>query len=839
MAVVLAAAIGTVAGAEPAPFDLAGPDLQIKVTRGAQTLPIAQVPHLAVGDRVWIHADMPPTQSAHYLLVTAFLRGATNPPPQEWFFSCETWAGKCAQEGLTVTIPAGAQQVLVFLAPQTGGDFRTLVSAVRGRPGAFVRTSQDLNQASLDRARLDQYLAAIRALNDSDPGRLKEAAPLLARSLAIKVDDKCLERSAVMQAPCLMQGQNSLILNDGHSTSIVEALTSGPASDLAMEASYTPQLSYGYYSPYIASVLDIARIMDSFRTAQYQYIPALTTPHEQQLALTLNTPPSFNNPKSVLVTALPAVEQPQLPPLHAVDPKETYCARKSSLALPVEGAPLVFSTGYAHNMTLTLAGEDGKSVDLPVQADPELGGFILNTNGLQSLDQGRRMQGSLHGYWGFEKYVGPSFEFANVPAPAWELAANEDAGLIAGRDRTIRIQGGSISCVDTIRLKGPDGRQVDTVWRPIWPDQVEVTLPLQSAKPGTMTLLVSQYGLAQPQSLPLRAFAEAAHFDRFAIHAGDSQGVLRGSRLDEVSSLNFQGIEFVPGKLSSSQGTDELVMTAQDPQAIVSLPAGSTAPVKVALSDGRILNLTTSVEASRPRVTLIGTSVQPSASSSSSKIQLAGQDELPQDSKLTFSVHAQSPASFAIDERLEVATADGSASTTLSISNGGITLVDSKVAVLTLDPIKSLGPSAFGPLQFRTIVDDVVGDWQPLVTLVRLPVLTELKCPASADLACKLSGANLFLVDSLSEDPQFTHSVQVPEGFPGYSLPVPHPSDGSLYVKLRDDPSVVSRAVLEVHQVPAAPDEASRAAVRHEAAQTAPPTQISAAQEDPAKPSPQ
>jgi hypothetical protein len=98
-------------------------------------------------------------------------------------------------------------------------------------------------------------------------------------------------------------------LNDGHSTSIVEALTSGPGSDLAMEASYTPQLSYGYYSPYIASVLDIARIFDSFATAQYQYIPALASPHGDKLALTLNAAPSFHNPMSVLVTALPAVEK--------------------------------------------------------------------------------------------------------------------------------------------------------------------------------------------------------------------------------------------------------------------------------------------------------------------------------------------------------------------------------------------------------------------------------------------------------------------------------------------------------------------------------------------------
>src|SRR5581483_1692428 len=271
--------------AEPAPFDLAGPDLAVTVTRGQKTLPITQVPNLAPGDKLWIQADFPESQSAHDLLVAAFLRGATNPPPANWFYPCETWTSKCMQKGLTVTVPPEAQQVLLFLAPETGGDFRTLVSAVRGRPGAFVRSSQDLNQASLDRARLEKYLAAIRSVNDNDPAKLKEVAPLLARSLSIKMDEKCLDRSVLFQAPCLMQAQNTVILNDGHSTSIVEALTTGPASDLAMEASYTPQLSYGYYSPYIASVLDIARIFDSFRTAQYQYIPALTQQRGDELAL--------------------------------------------------------------------------------------------------------------------------------------------------------------------------------------------------------------------------------------------------------------------------------------------------------------------------------------------------------------------------------------------------------------------------------------------------------------------------------------------------------------------------------------------------------------------------
>src|SRR3984893_67910 len=158
---ILAIILATTAHAAPAPFDLAGPSLDVKITRGAQTLPASEVPNLAAGDRVWIKPDLPEPKAAHYLMVAAFLSGSTNPPPESWFFPCKTWTGKCGHDGLTVTVPEAEQQVLLFLAPETSGDFRTLVSAVRGRPGAFVRTSQDLNQAALDRSRLERYLSAI------------------------------------------------------------------------------------------------------------------------------------------------------------------------------------------------------------------------------------------------------------------------------------------------------------------------------------------------------------------------------------------------------------------------------------------------------------------------------------------------------------------------------------------------------------------------------------------------------------------------------------------------------------------------------------------------------
>jgi hypothetical protein len=813
----LAGALCNAGHAGAAPFDLAGPVLEITVTRAGTTLPAAEIPNLAAGDRIWIKADLPASQSAHYLLVSAFLSGSTNPPPEGWFASCKTWTPKCALDGLTITVPEDAQQVLVFLAPEAGGDFKTLMGAVRGRPGAFVRASQDLNQAALDRSRLERYLAAIRSFNDADPAKLAQVAPLLARSLAIKVDEKCLDRIAVMQAPCLTADQDSLVLNDGHSTSIVEALTSGPESDLAMQASYTPQLSYGYYSPYIASVLDIAKILDSFHTAQYQYIPALASPHGKDLQLTLNTAPSFHNPKSVLVVALPAVERTQLPPLHAVDPKEIYCARKTALVLPVEGAPLVFSTAYAHDVTLSLTGGDGKTLDLPVTADAARGGFVVDTSGLAGVTLGDSVRAALRGYWGFDAYRGPNFQLRNARAAAWQLAAGDEATLIVGRQDTVHLRADSVSCVDTIMMKDPAGKELKTDWKQLKPDEVEVKLPLQGAEPGAMTLLVNEYGLAQPQPVNVQTFADAGRYDGFELHAGDVQGLLRGSRLDEVASLALKGIVFQAGELSSRPGGDELPMTAQDAQAAAELKPERALVAKVALKDGRIITLKAAVDAARPRAALIGRSVQPSPLAGSSNIQLADPSELPQDAAIVFSIRTQTPAVFSHDETIDVATGDESFTSSLSLANGALALENSQVIVATFNPAKAFGPSAYGPLKFRVNAKGVAGDWQPLANLVRLPVLKTLDCPQTPEVACKLSGANLYLIDSVSGDAGFAKSVVVPDGFLGAALPVPHPSADTLYLKLRDNPQVINPAALSVREIPPAPPDTDRAEVRQSA----------------------
>jgi hypothetical protein len=770
----------------------------VSVTRNGRTLPISQTPNLAAGDVLSIKADMPKTQSVHYLLVAAFLRGVTNPPPEAWFFQSQTWMPK-AGGGLSITVPQGAQQLLLFLAPATGGDFKTIVGAVRGRPGAFVRASQDLNQASLDHARLEAFLAAIRRLNQGDPARIKTASPLLARSLAIKLDAACLSKATDTQASCLTQGQDSLVLNDGHSTSMVQALSSGYSAELIQQLSATPQAGGGYFSPYVASVLDMAHLLDSFQTAQYQYIPALTTQTDDRLSILLNAPPSFQNPKSVLVVALPAVEAAQSPPLHAIDPDAAACLQNPDLVLPVEGAPLVFSTAYAHGLALRLKTKDGADVDLPVSADAERGGLSIKSADFDANRFGPVVEGRLQGQWGFEPYTGPTFRLDNARGQAWQIAPDEDQALTVGRESTLHLQAKAVGCVQSVQLQSGAAKPEKMKWSAAGPETLSVTAPLKSSQPGPATLLVQSYGGQPPDTVPVTLYAPASRLQTFTFHAGDVSGVLKGADLDAVASLRLSGVDFSPDPTDTSAGADRLILSASNAAAAQGLTAGQGGKAVVKLKDGRSIVLSCVVAKPRPRIALIAKNVQTPPAEGIIKLELGDPDELPHDGQLTFSIEAVGATAFSGTEKVEVATALGEFSTTLTAATGGFTLQNAGVALASVDLSRAFGSSAFGAVHFRLVSADGESDWIPLGVLVRLPKLHEIRCPEPKDQPCRLSGSGLFLISAISSDPDFSKPIAVPAGFPGDALQAPHPTNGRLYVRLSDDP-VPTNVVVVPHR---------------------------------------
>ncbi|WP_263355633.1 hypothetical protein [Acidicapsa ligni] len=852
--------VSVAAFAQSQAFDLSGPKVDVHVQRAGKTLPIAQVPNLLPGDRLWIHPDLPDSQSTHLILVVAFLRGATNPPPPDWFRRVETWTREVREEGVFVVVPAEAQQALIFLAPETGGDFSTLRNAVRGRPGAFVRATQDLQLASWDRLRLNAYLAEIKAISQEDPKDLKEHTSLAARSLGMRLEQQCFDKPSDQQAPCLVQHTDGLVLDDAGIQSHVTQITNGSAADLMNQLSYSTLGGAGQFSPYVGAIVDLARILSTFHTAKYQYIPALALPQKEQpdtLNLRLNVPPSFRDPKSVIVVALPPIGPSHPPDLRPIDPAQNYCAPKPKLALAVDDAPLVFGTDMAHdlylhietkakfvttpesNQLITPSATDAKmakptaasvtgaapapaesGIDIPVRADPREGGLVLEKP-LPAFPE-NEVVGELRGQWGFDTMSGPKFRLVAPHSGAWSVPSSDHNALIIGRDDTLRLEGASSLCVSDVEAQLPPAHEphgepkpIKLTWKSPKPEQLEFSVPLKEANPGIVTISVHQYGLAKPDQLSLRAYAEAASIDHLTLSAGDKSAVLKGKRLDEVESADLAGIGFNPAALNRVQDFDQLEMTATGLTG--TLQPGSSYTAKVSLRDGRELRVPATVGSPRPQIDLLSKGVQHDQSEADGTtilpVHLGSTNDLPLQRRLVFFLRSRMPAAFPRTEKIELGAVDGSFQTTLSLSDGSLMLEDAHTAVAVIDPLTRFGSSAFGPLQMRAVsADGITGDWIPLGTLVRLPGFNgapgskDLRCPRSTTKPCQLSGSNLFLITAISANPDMSNAIDVPAEFSGTALTIPNVTrtgtNGTLYLSLRDDPSTVQTLTLPIAQQP-------------------------------------
>ncbi|WP_313808453.1 hypothetical protein [Sphingobium sp.] len=761
---------GAAHAADPAPFELGGPGLRITVTRGKDVLPIAQVPSLAEGDQLSIKADLPQDQGTRFLLLSTFLRGATNPPPKDWIKAAETWKKKAKDNSLALTVPKGARQMTLFLVPDTGGAEATIVDAVRGKPGEFIRATQELNQASLDRSRLDAFMAAIRAQENTHPEYLRSVAPALARSLSMKLNDECLSRVVELQASCLLENREQLVLADVHSSSIAETLTGAP-TDLALQLSSMREAGYGFYSPYIGVVRDVARIFGAFSNPEFDYLPTLSIRRAESASLLLNKAPSFQKPKSVLVVGMPAIEADSPPRLRSAA-NGPICAARPGVVLPVEGAPLIYSTAYARNMMVKLTAGTGETIDLPVEARADRGGYVVkSTDPLPAAFSGT-VKGHLYGDWGFERFDGPDFAL-QLPGDAPWKVAGEVPTLVVGRDNALTLSGEAPACIEGVVLRQGDGAPQSLPWKVQGTDGLALTLPLGDRGPGDIKVEVKYQGIAAPSLIPLKAYAQASRLDGLSLHAGDNSAILSGQRLEQVAGVDLSGMTLQPDGLARDGSVDRLRLVARGDGA--ALKPGDQATARIRLKDGRTVSLAATIDEARPRVTLLSKSIMQGASEGR-PLQLSGDDLLPDDGRLVFSVRADQGAAFRPDDALEVASADGAKSVRL-----GMRLSGPDVMVATLDPA-ALAPVS-GPLRFRLLREDGPSDWQPLVTLARLPHIEGVSCEGQD---CTIKGRDLFLIDAVDGAPGFDKPTVVAQGFTGSSLSVPMPRDGKLYIRLRD-----------------------------------------------------
>lgn len=760
------------AHADPAPFDLSGPKLRISVTRDGITLPIGAVPGLAGGDRLLVAADLPDDQRVRFLLIAAFLDGATNPPPKKWIHTAETWKARDKDNSLTLTVPGEARQLVLFLVPDTGGASGAIAKAVRARPGEFVRATQALNQASLDRSRLDAFVGAIRAQDSAHPEFLKSTAPALARSLALKLKAECLTKMVEFQASCLVEDREALVLADVHSSSIAETLLGAP-TDLALQLSYTREAGFGQYSPYIAVARDIARVFGAFSSPQFRYLPALSLRDGEQVSLMLNAAPSFAKPLSVLVASMPAIGGSNAPRLRG-GTTEAICGARAGAVFPVEGAPLIYSTGYAREMRVRLTSSTGKTADWPVVARPDRGGYVLEGTP-STVGFSGEVEAHLHGFWGFDAIEGPIFRLQFPGGGRWRTS-RDSISLVLDRDNQVELTGPAAACVEAVSVRTAGAAPIPVRWKPAGADGLSLTVPLAHARPGDVTIEIRQYGAGAPSTLVLPAYREMSRLDALALHAGDNAGMLSGQRLDQVAAVQIGSVRLKPDGLQRDGAVDRLRLTTGPGQALEPGPVQA----RVALTDGRSIDMAVTILPGRPAVSVLAKSLRPKAPMRNLFSEF-GDGLLPDMSTLVFSVGAGQGTRLLPDDQLEIATEDGRLSARLS-AGSGLRLESPEVMVASFDPA-SLGPSAAGPLKFRLLRAGGASDWQPLTRLVRLPEIEAVDCTATT---CSLRGKALFLMEAIAPSPGFESPVVVPRGFTGASVSIPAPPGGALYVRLRD-----------------------------------------------------
>jgi hypothetical protein len=845
LAVTFAAALH----ADNARFDLIGPKITVRVTRGNSTLPIAQVPNLQPGDKLWIKADLPKTQSNHLVLVVAFLRGTTNEPPDNWFTEIDTWDKKKTQEGTTVVVPAEAQQALVFIAPETGGDFKTLRGAVKGRPGLFIRADSDLNEASFEQQRIERYLAAMKALDPNDQKAISDHSAKLASTLALKPNADCFKKPVDQQVDCLTQTSAPILLNDGHSVTVAEAVSTGPSSDFINSASYTQTAGGGLYSAYVGTIVDLVHIVSLLRTAQYQYIPGLAFPQGDTINLRLNAPPSFINPKTVIVVGLPAIQKAILPPLKPHNPDQVSCLLQPKMPLLLEGAPLVFSTSFAHDMILHL-NRTGAVTNIPLTPDAFEGGLVITkdeprkelsiANAEQKADGAKSnvklgsstdltITGTVRGYWGFDPFEGPTLTLQQVAGKDFKVVG--DTQLMAGQDNHLTLTGEGTGCVQHITLADNKNKDVDVSFKPADPKQdkdaksskntLALDVPLKTVQPGGYSLGIKQYGEATQDRVPLTAYSAEIHMNDLRLHAGDKQAELTGAGLANVVSVQVADQTFTP------QGKPTDTDVHLEAKAGVSPAEGSKAIVK--LKDGRTMEVKVSTEAARPTLQLISIHATPAQQAGAIPVTLGAKDDIPLNGSLTFVV--QTKDVFPRNQTVEVATADGGVHTTLSLVDNNLVLQDDHTAVARLDPLKAFGQSAFGVLAMRPVsADGTPGDWTRLGKLVRTPQITAVHCTTQDAPTCSVDGNNFFLVQAFDAAQDFAKPTDVPTGFAENTFTVPTPTDGAtLYLKLRDDPNTVAKLTLPTPLPKPAPAPAASAPVAKAPSKEAPTPQPASA----------
>ena len=738
-----------------------GPLISVYVVRGDARLPIHQVAHLRKGDRLLVGAVKSAEAQDKWLLMLATVSPSGNKVTSKKFDLSATTAGGAIDIGADDDVP------IIVLAPQV----RTLfgLSTSFDQSATLIGDALEADpQRFVDLQKLDQINHAISSLSagldavvqSQDPAHAVDSAKAMAAKFGVKTVDPACFKDKVVNTKCVA---SSIVSNKDLTVPSVGDL--GALAGPFASADLSPDLLTNVRLVSAASTFLANKYRD-----QYDFAPSSGTRQDSDDTLQLYASARFKNgaikTAYVYVPSWFAGKAPEL----SVASAAPACLSRGELAVTLSHSLPV--SNYWHDWELVLRQAGASEVlaqSAKIAFKPEKSVFVIDFKAIAkdlALD-GQTLEASIKGRFSFNSVATKPFK---VVLPRMDHLQEQFIGLdelIAGEQRSVRMQRGQGSCVESLELVA-DGATLATSAKDTH-DQLDADL--RTVAPGEARLRINQYGVEQ-QHLTVKIKRPLAHVQRITHYDIDTTLAVTGINLERIALLRADGSECKP------QASDD---AADPPTAAPGAHAGAALATRVftcpaALSANARLPARLTVEhldlepasfqapltklEARPHMQVSGAR-DPLRTVLSPK---AVQWGLPADGQLVTDDTGQSLLLRAYDG---YQLGRGSYNLQLKFADDPVTeqtpISVSLIADRPHNELRTRLPVAFPNLAMPGVVNPIwyrvqhqqtgfVGDWRPLErAVVTLPTLGALSCAPGAG-GLLLHGAGLDQIDWVSTD---------------------------------------------------------------------------------------
>ena len=512
-----------------------GPLISVYVVRGDARLPIHQVARLRKGDRLLVGAVKSAEAQDKWLLVLATVSPSGNKVTSTKFDLSASTAGGAIDIGADDEVP------IIVLAPQVRTLFGLSTSFDQSATLIGDALAAD-PQRFVDLQKLDQINHAISSLSagldavvqSQDPAHAVDSAKAMAAKFGVKTVDPACFKDKVVNTKCVA---SSIVSNKDLTVPSVGDL--GALAGPFASADLSPDLLTNVRLVSAASSFLANKYRD-----QYDFAPSSGTRQDSDDALQLYSSARFKNgaikTAYVYVPSWFAGKAPEL----SVASAAPACLSRGELAVSLSHSLPV--SNYWHDWELVLR-QPGASEPLVQSAKitfkPEKSVFVVDFKAIGkdlALD-GQTLEASIKGRFSFAAVATKPFK---VVLPRMDHLQEQFIGLdelIAGEQRSVRMQRGQGSCVESLELVA-DGATLATSAKDTH-DQLDIDL--RSVAPGEARLRINQFGVEQ-QHLAVKIKQRLAHVQRIAHFDIDTEIAVTGTNLERIALVRADGSECRP-----------------------------------------------------------------------------------------------------------------------------------------------------------------------------------------------------------------------------------------------------------------------------------------------------